>query len=197
MNEPKDRSRSFTLIELLIATLIGALTFLVLFCVSFTIQENIRVSSGILGLTETGRLAIDRISTDLRQAKAVLSSYGAYTTGDATLILDIPVANSSGTITGSDIVVYTIDSGDSTKLRQIVITTAGSPRTNLSEIVAKNIKNQGLNFYSNGTPLSAVSNKSAIKIVTVKIVTSKVLVGTERLNEAATAASMRNKKIGL
>lgn len=197
MNEPKAKSRSLTLIELLIATLIGALTFLVLFCVSFTIQENIRVSSGILGLTETGRLAIDRISTDLRQAKTVLSSYGAYTTGDATLILEIPVANSSGTVIGSDIVVYTLDPEDSTKLRQIVIATAGSPRTNLSEIVAKNIKNQGLGFYSNGTLLSAISNKSTIKIITVKIVTSKILVGTERLNEIATAASMRNRKIGL
>lgn len=184
-----------TILELLVATLIGSLTFLVLFCVSFTIQDSINISGGILGITETGRFAISRISNDIREAETVKSSYSSYTSGDTTLVLEIPVANTSGTVTGYDIVIYTLDAADPTKLRYIVYATAGSTREDVSEIIAEDVKT--LLFSSNGVSLSSVADKNTVKILTVKIEVAKAVMGLERLNEATTSASLRNKSIGL
>jgi len=184
-----------TILELLVATLIGTLTFLVLFYVSFTIQDSINISSGILGITETGRFAVSRISNDTREAKAVKSSYGSYSSNDTTLILEIPVVNVNGTVTGYDTVIYALDAGDPTKLRHVVYASAGSSRQNISEIIAEDIKT--LLFSSGGAGLSSVTYKNAIRILTVKITVAKTIVGLERLNEVTTSASLRNRKIGL
>src|SRR3990167_7853382 len=120
-NEIKESGLTF--IELLVATLIGTLVFMVLFYVSFTIQDNINISSGILGITETGRLAVSHITNDARQAK-LLTSYGSYSTTDTSIVLEVPVADTNGTIIGSDMIIYTLDAADATKLRRIVYATA-------------------------------------------------------------------------
>ncbi|MDD5680488.1 MAG: hypothetical protein PHI59_04525 [Candidatus Omnitrophica bacterium] len=186
------KNYGLTLVELLVATFVGMLTFSVLFYVSFTIQNSITVSSGILGITETGRFTIDRISNDIREAKEVKSSYGSYVSGDATLVLEIPVANISGVVTGFDTVIYALDSGDPTKLRHIVYATAGSARKDTSEIVTENVKN--LLFSSGGTELSSITYKNAVKTLSVKITTAKIAMGFERINEVTTSVSLRNKK---
>ncbi len=111
------------------------------------------------------------------------------------MILDIPVTNTSGTITGYDVVVYTLETGDPTKLRHVVYTAAGSSRVNASDIIAEDVKS--LLFSSGGTGLSSVTDKSTVKVVTVKIEIAKVIVGFERLNDVTTAVSLRNKKLGL
>ncbi len=69
------RENGFTILEVLVATMISTLTFMVLFCASFTIQDNINISSGILGITETSRFVVNRISNDIREAKVIRTSY--------------------------------------------------------------------------------------------------------------------------
>ena len=181
-----------TMIELLVATFIGMLTFLVLFYVSLTIQNNINVSSGILGITQTSRFAANRMMRDIREANEVKSSYSTYTSGNTTLIISIPVTDVNGIIIGYDIVIYTLDAPDPAKLRRIVYAVPGSSRVNESEIIAQDIKS--LLFSSNGTALSSVSDKSTIKILTIDVATAKIIMGVERLNEVIVASSLRNKK---
>ncbi|MBU4375910.1 MAG: hypothetical protein KKD29_00345 [Candidatus Omnitrophica bacterium] len=186
------KENGLTLIELLVATLIGTLVFMVLFYVSFTIQENINISSGILGITESGRLATSYISNDARQAK-LLTSYSSYSTNNTTLVLEIPVANTSGTIIGSDMIVYALDSADPTKLRRIVYATAGSPRSDSNKIVAEDVDT--LLFSSYGTGLSSIASPGTVKLLTMKIITKTNAAGVVRVNEIITSASLRNKKI--
>ena len=189
--EKKIRGESgLTFTELLVATLIGTLVFLVLFYVSFTIQENINVSSGILGITETGRLAVSYITNDVRQAK-LLTSYGSYSTTDTSIVLEVPVADTNGTIIGSDMIIYTLDAADATKLRRIVYATAGSSKSDSSNIIAKDVDT--LLFSSDGTGLSSVASLSAVKILTIKIITKRTVAGVSRVNEIITSASLRNK----
>ena len=188
----RTKESGLTLIELLVATLIGTLVFLVLFYVSFSIQENINISSGILGITESGRLAVSHITNDARQAK-LLTSYGSYSTTNTSIVLEVPVTNMSGTIIGSDMIIYTLDSADPTKLRRIVYTTTGSPRSDSSNIIAEGVDT--LLFSSYGTGLSSVASLGSVKLLTIKIVTKKTAAGINRVNEIRTSASLRNKKI--
>ncbi len=188
----KIKESGLTFIELLVATLIGTLVFLVLFYASFSIQENINISSGILGITETGRLAVNYISNDVRQAK-LLTSYGPYSTGNTTIVLEVPVADDNGTIIGSDMIIYTLDAVDSTKLRRIIYATAGSPRSDSSNIIAEGVDT--LLFSSYGTGLSSIANPGSVKLLTIKIITKKTAAGVSRTNEIITSASLRNKKI--
>lgn len=181
-----------TIVELLVATFIGMLAFLVLFYVSLTIQNNINVSSGILGIAQTGRFAVNWMIRDIREANEVKSSYSTYNTDNTTLIIGIPVADINGTIIGDDIVIYALDATDSTKLRRIVYAIPGSTRQNASEIIAKDIRI--LLFSSSGTALSSITNKSTIKVVTVKVTTAKTVMGLERMNEIITSSALRNKK---
>lgn len=186
------RKYGFTIVELLIAAFIGMLSLSVLFYVSLTIQNNINVSSEILGITQTGRLAANWMMRDIREASEVKSSYAAYGTGNTTLVLDIPVTDSGGIIIGYDVVVYALDAPDQTKIRRIVYAAAGSSRENSSEIIAQNIK--GLLFSANGVALSSIANKNTIKAVTADVTTAKTVVGLERSNEVVISSSLRNKK---
>ena len=85
-------------VELSIAIAVALLTFAILFYVTFTLQTNVNIASGLLGMSEKGRLAVNYISQDIREAKAVRSSYGSYSTGGDTLILDVPSIDGSGNI---------------------------------------------------------------------------------------------------
>jgi Tfp pilus assembly protein PilW len=189
------RKSGFTITELLVAAIIFALTFAVLFYASISIQDNMAINSGILSITEAGCFALSRISDDIREAETVKSYYSSYAGGDAVLILEVPFTNSAGQVAGYDTVIYALDASDPSKLRRMVYAAPGSPRKAASEIVAEGVKT--LQFSSGGTALSSVAYISAVKTVTVKIETAKTVAGVERLNEMVTSASLRNKKIGL
>ena len=188
----KNSLTGLTMVELLVATFIGMLAFLVLFYVSLTIQNNISIGSGILDITQTGRFAANWMMRDIREANEVKSSYSTYSSDNTTLIINIPVTDINGTIIGYDTVIYTLDTPALTKLRRIVYAVPGSSRVNASEIIAQDIKS--LAFSSNGTMLSSVTNKSTIKVLTMDVTTAKIIMGVERLNEVIVSSSLRNKK---
>ena len=192
--------KGITLTELLVANAIALLAFAVLFCVAFTIQDNIGITRGLLGISERGRFAINRISRDVREAKSVISSYAAYSTTDDVIILQIPSIDGSGNMIDPendfDIIIYTLDPADPEKLLRIIDAneSAGSSRVDTSGTVTKNIHT--LLFSSQGTGLSSVANKASVKTVTIKIITKTTLQGLDRQNETIASVSLRNKKIG-
>ena len=194
----KPNKNGFTLIELAVASSVGLLALLVVFCVCFTIQDSIGLTTGILGIAETGRFAVNRISGDIRAAKSVIAFYDTYTTGDTTVILRIPSIDGNGNMIDPenvfDITIYTLDLADPAKLLRIVDPNPLSAREDLSETVAENIDT--LLFSSDGAGLSYVPDKGTIKTVTASITTSESLMGSERTNEITTSISLRNKKIG-
>lgn len=198
IGKAKFNKNGFTLIELAVAGLVGLLALLVVFCVCFTIQDSIGLTTGILDIAETGRFAVNRISGDIRNAKSVISFHNTYTTGNTAVILRIPSIDSNGNMIDPenvfDIVIYTIDPADPARLLRIVDANPLSAREDLNEVLAENIDT--LLFSSGGTGLSYVSDKTSVKTLTTRIRTSENLMGSERVNEIATSISLRNKKIG-
>ena len=200
MGYAKPKTIGFTIAELMVAASIALMAFAVLFYISFTIQDDIGITSSVLGISEKGRLAIDRISKDTRKAKSVISSYGSYTSGNTTLILRIPSIDINGDIidpkTYFDTIIYTLDPGSPERLLYIVNANAASSRNNATEIVTQNVNT--LLFSSNGTGLSSITDKASIITVTVKIITSTTaLAGSPRLNQITTSISLRNKSKGI
>ena len=197
----KTDKKGITIIELLVASAISLLAFAVLFYIAFTIQDNIGITSGILGISEKGRFAINRISKDVRESKSVIFSYAAYSTSDNVIILQVPSIDGSGDMIDPDndfdIIIYTLDSTDPEKLLRIIDAneSAGSSRVDTSETVTENIDT--LLFSSQGTGLFSIADKASIKTITIKIITKTTLPGLDRQNETITSASLRNKKIGL
>jgi len=200
MGYAKPKIIGFTIAELMVAASIALMAFAVLFYISFTIQDDIGITSSVLGISEKGRLAIDRISKDIRKAKSVISSYGSYTSGNTTLILRIPSIDINGDIidpkTYFDTIIYTLDPGNPVRLLYIVNANAVSSRNNATEIVTQNVNT--LLFSSNGIGLSSITDTASIITVTVKIITSTTaLAGSPRLNKITTSISLRNKSKGL
>ena len=194
----KFRSRGFTIVELLIANFIAALAFVVLFYVAFTIQDNIGTTQGVLGISEKGRFAIDHISRDVREARAVLSSYSAYITDDDTIVLSLPAIDLNGNIIEPiiffDKIIYTLDPIDPETLLRIVVADSASSRNSDQEDITKNMFS--IVFSSGGTGLSSVFDKGTIRTVGINIITTTVTAGVSRQNEIITSVSLRNKSLG-
>jgi hypothetical protein len=191
----KIKREGFTIVELLVANIVAIMAFVVLFYVTFKLQGNLNVTSGILGISEKGRFASNRISTDIRLAKSVTSSYGTYSTGDTTIVLQVPSIDANGDIIDPDnyldIIIYTLDSTNPEQLLRIVDANTASSRSDITETVTEYIDT--LSFSSEGTALSSITDKSSIKIITSRIITKTTLPGINRTNEIITSASLRNK----
>ncbi len=194
MPSKKINKDALTIVELMVANIIVVLTLAVVFYISLTIQQNIGITSEILGITEEGRFAVNRISRDIREAKSVIASHGAYTTTDTTVILKVPPIDMQGDViapsTYFDIIIYTLDSSNPEELLRIVDANVSSARLNTSELIAEGIET--LLFSSEGTGLSSVSDKTSIEIVTVELVTKTLLLNPERQNGIITSAFLRN-----
>lgn len=101
-------SKGFTLIELIIV--LGIFSILVFFLAyisgyHFQTYDN---ENAELNITNDARTALDDVDNYVRQAHRILSTYTTYTTGNTTLIVQIPSIDSSGQIIDStyDIVVF-------------------------------------------------------------------------------------------
>lgn len=190
-----NKKSGFTTIELMIAATVSLLAFAVFLYVSFTIQDNIAITSATLGISEKGRFAIDRISKDIREAESVISSHGIYITDDDTIVLQVPSIDANGDIIDPDVyfdyIIFALDSTYPERLLRIVDAEAVSSRSNIAETVSQSIDT--LSFSSEGAGLSYVTDKQSIKTVTVKIVTSAISGSSSRQNEIMTSASLRNK----
>lgn len=199
MATKKIKKSGLTLIELMVANVIAILAFMVLLSVSFSIQENIGITSGILGISEKGRFAINLISRDIREAKSIVSSHGTYSTDDDTIVLKVPsidrvTLDIKDPDIYSDYLIYTLESSEPEKLFRIVDAYPNTYREDIKETITEYINT--LSFSSGGTGLSSVTDKQSIKTVTVRIVTTTTLPGLNRTNEITTSVSLRNKEIG-
>ncbi len=176
-------NKGVSLVELSIAITVALLTFAILFYVTFTLQTNVNIASGLLGMSEKGRLAVNYISQDIREAKAVRSSYGSYSTGGDTLILDVPSIDGSGNIidpdTKFDVIIYTLDSADPKKLIRVVYADGASSRTSGTETIIEDV--DSLSF--SGTTSETIG---------IQITTSTATADAERQSTITTSASLRN-----
>ncbi len=193
----KTKKVGLTLVELLIANILALLAIASLFYASITIQKNMNITSEILGISEEGRFAINRISRDAREARSVLSSHSPYATDDATLILRVPSIDQFGDLinpdTHFDIIIYALDTENPQKLLRIVDAHTASSREDTAELVAEKIDT--LLFSSNGTGLSSVIDKGTVKTVTVEIITMSTLpIAPGRQNTIISSVSLRNKE---
>ncbi len=193
----KIKKIGLTLVELMIANVLALLAIASLFYASITIQKNMNITSEILGISEEGRLAINHISRDAREARLVLSSHSPYATGDTTLILRVPSIDQYGDLinpdTYFDIIIYALDTGDPQKLLRIVDAHTASSREDTAELIAEKIDT--LLFSSNGTGLSSVTDKGTVRTVTIEIITmSTQPIAPGRQNTIISSVSLRNKK---
>jgi len=192
MANEKLKKSGHTIAELIVGSAIAILAFVVLFYISFTLQDNIDITSGVLGISERGRFAIDRISKHIREAKSIVSLHGAYSTDNDTIVLELPSINASGDVIDPDkyfdYVIYTLQSDN---ILRIVDANVASSRKNSTETVTGNVDT--LLFSSQGVGLSSYADKSSINTVTVKIITRTISARFGRQNEIITSVSLRNK----
>jgi len=141
------KKSGFTITELIFAASVAVMTLAILFFVSFTLQDNIRLTIEILGLNENSRKSINIISRDIRKAESILTSFGTYTAGVSTLILRLPsidssgeiVTDASGHIASHDVIIYTLDTAEQDKLVRDITAAATSSRISGKVTVADNI----------------------------------------------------------
>ncbi len=186
----------FSIIEVTVAIVITLLICAVIIAISIGLRGSIGVANSTLLITERGRHAANRICMDIREATALLSSHGGYSTGDDTIVLQVPSIDSDGAATDIyndfDTIIYTLNPSDSSKLLRIVDAYDGvSQRVDLSEEAGSAIDT--LLFSSNGTGLSSVASKGDVKTITVKIITIATLTDIVNTKEIVTDATLRNK----
>jgi hypothetical protein len=211
MTKLKLGKSGLTLAELLIANVIAILAFVVLFYVSFSIQENIGITSGILGISEKGRVAVNYMSRDIREANSVISlrTIGGttYSTSNDTLVLKVPsIDEISLNLKDPDVyfdyIVYTLDPANRERLIRAVDAYPNTHRQDVTETVIEYIDTLSFqSVKSGGASAEGLSNFSAgeitaIKTVIVKIITKTTVPGMDRTNEISTSVSLRNKEIG-
>ncbi|MBN1872306.1 MAG: hypothetical protein JW800_07015 [Candidatus Omnitrophica bacterium] len=180
--------KGVTIAELAVAATIGLLALGVLFYVSFTLQDNIRATSEILGINENGRKVMSIVSRDIRKAESVLTSYLSYTAGASTLILRVPsidgsgklITDANGDITKYDIIIYTMDTTETDKLIRRTYPAVGSSRYNGIETVAKKIDTFNVT--------TASSESVGVEILTQAALTSKIQ------GRLKTSCILRNKE---
>lgn len=150
----------FTLIEvILVVFLVGALSLVV--SSLFLGQDKIYHTQMMeFGVTSDARTALDDIDAYVRSADVVLATYGSYTTGSQTLILQVPSVNASSQIIPAtfDFVVFKLNGST---LNQITTANAASTRVSGTRKLATRVT--GLVFsYDN-------SNKALVKQVTTDL----------------------------
>ena len=183
------KNNGFTITELAIATLVGMMAFTVLFYISFTLQDNIRITSEILRINENGRNIVSILSRDIREAKSTLSSFSTYSSDASTLILRTPsikdssgelLTTMSGAISSYDILIYTINPSDSEQLIRHTFASVGSYRNSGIETVAKKIQTFTVSDFSESVSIEVYTKASLVSTTQGRIKTSCVLRNNER-----------------
>lgn len=159
--------RGFTITELMVATTITGIFALGFYALVNTFQKQMVQQSVYYDTNRAARLAMDKISRDVKEAVSVVSSYGGNTTGDQVLILKLPSIDAAGEpndiATKFDYVTYKRDGTDSTRLVRAINVDADSSRNggvdHISDplpVVVKKIETL-LFSDSNGVSLSSVA----------------------------------------
>ena len=106
----KMNNGGYTILELTVVALIGGSLLATVLFMAAAIRESVYISNGVVDLDQKGRIAVSRVTKDVRGAAEVLSSGGGYTTDDDTLVLSVPSINANGNLIDPentfDIIIY-------------------------------------------------------------------------------------------
>lgn len=184
----------FTLIELVITIgLLSVVTtvLVVLFMASYK-TYSLSNTSGTLQVASRG--VLDRMTREIRQAVSVVSSSGAYTTGDEEIVLQLASIDNNETIIPStyDYVVYRLDPADPTILQEVMIADAASARRSDTRNILNNVED--LTFAYFDTTNTAVSGDyTTTKRVTIQVNSSQTQHGQTVPVSYSEQATVRNK----
>ena len=156
--------RGFTLAEISVVCAIGLFFIASFLTISTAMQKQMTQQSVYFNTNRAARQTVDRIARDIREAIAVVSTHGGYTTGNSTLVLQVPSIDGAGSATDIetqfDYVTYRFDSTNSRILREVDVLGSTSQREGGADQVASVVANnvQSLAFArDNGTAMGSVA----------------------------------------
>ncbi len=164
INSLEKRRKAFTLAEFQIASLITILVITAALSLYVFYWRTMIISNTILDVYSNARVAVELMARDIRWAAQVVPSHGSYTTGDHSIVLQLPAIDNQGNSIRShyDYVTYRLQGTD---LYRIVEKDASSSRAAENRPIAKYCAS--LTFSSGGTPLSQITNLSTINTVSI------------------------------
>jgi prepilin-type N-terminal cleavage/methylation domain-containing protein len=185
----------FTLLEILLGVAISAVAGALLLGIMVNntgtfYQQTSKVTEGV-GVND----AFMNIKTHIKSAQGVATQYPAstpatYTTGNSTLVLQLPAIDSSGNVIANnyDYVVYTTES-DRLAYKQFPNASPASARKSANTILSKNVDSVLFEYLDSAN--QAVTPTAAIKVRTTLSLKQKA--GANYVTKIATSeASLRN-----
>ncbi len=188
-----EMSNGFTLVELILATTVASIVggLLIMLLVNSTglfFQQSSRVTQGV-GLNDS----MSRISSSIKEAKAVASGYPAgssptYTSGTTQLVIQIPSIDSSGNIIGStyDYDVYFVDQS---RLMFKRFPDAASKRQSANQVLTGNVNSVKFDYFDSAG--LSVTPTVAVKVRATLTLKQKAGYSNET-NVATSEANLRN-----
>ena len=192
----KNNQKGFTVIEMMMAAVIGALIVGATTYVGINLARNYRLSDARLDIQSESRLSLDWLVKDIRSATEIVSTYDVYTTGNSELVLKVLAlddanANDTPDDYKYDYIIYRLISGS---LQRIVVADATSERVSGSKYIASNIT--ALTFSSEGTAFSSISDKSTIGSVYISMTFIKSVAGKATSKDVHASVRLRNYDLG-
>jgi hypothetical protein len=187
-------------VEILIAAAISLIIGGVIVAVLMSSQRSFSTGTVFMEVHSSARLAMDMMVRDVKWAKQISPDsltvgMDTFTSGDHTLVLDVPSTDSDGDIIDDeyDKIVYHLTGAAPDQIERIVVPNAGasSQRPAEQRIIANNVSE--LDFKnSTGDWLSSVSVAS-LNDVSISVTTSKVVRGDQSVQETLSSiARLRN-----
>lgn len=166
-------NKGFTLVEVMIVTVLGMFLLGAVVYTAFTINRNMVLAQRRVEVQEAARKMIGRLVKDYRGGEVLLVNATVntvlYTTSDTTAVLQLPSVNATGDVLATnDIIVFTLV-GD--ELRRITQADATSIRSTGDIRIGRGVT--ALNFSSGGTGLSSVADLSAVNNLDISITVAR------------------------
>jgi len=190
------KNKGFTLIELQVASFVSMVVLLAILTLYVFALRSFTTGDALLDVYANSRNAIGWMMKDIRCAKQVIASHGAYTTTDSSIVLMVPSIDSSGNVISPcyDYITYRLQGSD---MYRIVEKDPASARLAENRIIAKYCSS--LVFSSGGNTLSSIGNLSTINTVAIYLPLNKAtisLAGGNIINQSITPTTtvrLRNK----
>lgn len=190
-NAAKKNKNGFTVIELMVFIVVGVILLTAVGEIFITTLRSGKRVTAQTDLERSAALGVETIKNTIQPAKTVVASRtfgaGSFTSGNDTLVLEIPSVNSSGNLLAgaSDYVVFFRDLTDSSLLKITTEAATGSIRISNTRLVSSFV--DSLEFrYNKGNIVDADA-------IDVNLVT-KTTFASETLRASASArVELRNK----
>ena len=190
--------RGFTLLELLIALVLGSMVMAGLIELYSTGQKYFINESARSDIVRDGRSVLLWMSRDIKEAIQVMSSYDTYSTTTNSLVLRVPSIDADGVIldidTDFDYIVYQLNSIISSKLERIVIPKSGVSSRAVSNRVLANSVNS-IVLKSDGTELSSVGDVLTIESIDIDLILRELRFDRTFEEPLNTMVKLRNKDV--